>query len=155
MYNIGDIIKLKFRGNYKTPLLQKIINGKHPMLIVDIPQKNRVTIASMSSDQKQIAKQRKHDVVLQDWDQEGLSRQTYVDVSSTGTIDDSNVFTVIGHLTQKDLRKVLSTLKQTTQRQIIESNTIYNTGYPEFLNYKLDDYGRKIFVDFGDIYGNY
>ena len=155
MYNLGDIVKLKFKGNYKTPLLQKIINGKHPMLVVDVPQKGRITIASMSSDQNQMYKKRKHDVILQDWDREGLSRQTYVDVSSTGTIDDFNVFAVVGHLTQRDLRKVLSTLKQTTQRQVIESNTIYNSGYPEFLNYKIDNFGRKVFVDFGDSYGNY
>lgn len=146
MYSIGDIVLLRFKGNYKTNDLKSIVNGYHPVLLVGILQDNKVRIASMSSNQKQMDKHRPHDVVLDDWSSSGLKKKTYVNVSATGIIDDSNIFKVIGRLTSKDLSKVLGTLKNTQQKQILESQTIHNTGYPEYLDYYYDDSGNIIFM---------
>lgn len=147
-YKPGQVVNLKFNENYKTADLKTIVNGKHPVLVVDVFSNDKIRIASMSSNMKQIQKHRPHDIVLDDWKQAGLQKQTYVNVSATGIIDDSNVYKVIGMLTRKDLNKILSAMSQTKQKQILESQTIHNTGYPEYLDYKIDKYNRRIFIDF-------
>lgn len=154
-YKPGDVVHLKFSNNYKTQQLKNVVNQKHPVLIVNVFSNGQIQIASMSSNQGQMDKNRFHDVILDDWVKSGLDKKTYVDVSTTGIIDSFNVHKVLTHLTNKDLFKVISRLNKVTQRQLFESNTIYNTGYPEFLNYKIDNFGRKVFVDFGDSYANY
>lgn len=151
MYSIGDIVLLRFKGNYKTNDLKSIVKGYHPVLLVEILEDNKVRIASMSSNQKQMDKYRPHDVVLDDWSSSGLKKKTYVNVSATGIIDDSNIFKVIGRLTSKDLSKVLGTLKNTQQKQILECQTIHNTGYPEYLDYYYDDSGNAVFMSLEDI----
>lgn len=149
-YKPGQIVNLKFNGNYKTADLKTIVNGKHPVLIIDVFSNNRIRIASMSSNMKQIQKHRPHDIVLDDWKQAGLQKQTYVNVSATGVIDDSNVYKVIGMLTPKDLNKILSAVGRTKQKQVIEAYKIYNTGEPEYLDYYFDSKGNKIIMPLGD-----
>jgi len=148
-YKPGQIVNLKFNGNYKTVDLKTIVNGKHPVLIIDVFSNNRIRIASMSSNMKQIQKHRPHDIVLDDWKEAGLQKQTYVNVSATGVIDDSNVYKVIGVLTRKDLNKILSAIGRTKQKQVIETYKIYNTGEPEYLDY-YDSKGNKIIMPLGD-----
>lgn len=67
VYNVGDVVHLKFNGNYKTQLLKNVVNQKHPVLIVNTFKNNKIQIASMSSNQNQMNKNRFHDVVLKEW----------------------------------------------------------------------------------------
>lgn len=46
-YKPGQIVNLKFNGNYKTADLKTTVNGKHPVLIINIFSNNRIRIASM------------------------------------------------------------------------------------------------------------
>lgn len=57
---------------------------------------------------------------------------------------------MLTHLTQKDINEVIKRLNKVAQRQVLESQVVYNTGYPEYLDYKIDKYNRKIFTDFED-----
>ena len=148
MYSVGDVVHLKFNGNYKTQTLKNIINQKHPVLIVNTFENNKIQIASMSSNQNQMNKNRFHDVILKEWKKSGLDKETYVDISTTGIIDESNVYKVLTRLTQKDINEVIKRLNKVSQRQILESQVVYNTGYPEYLDYKIDKYNRRIFTDF-------
>ena len=146
-YKSGQIVNLRFDGNYKTTDLKTIVNGRHPVLIVDIFSNNKIRIASMFSNMKQIQKNRPHDIVLDDWKQAGLQKQIYVNISAIGILDDSNVYKVIGMLMHKDLNKILSVMSCTKQKQVIETYKVYNTGAPKYFDYFIDKYGNIKYLD--------
>lgn len=143
----GDIVKLKYNGNYKTQLLKNIVNSNHPILILSTLPNNKIRIATMSSNiNSDAVKNLSRNVILTDLNGTGLSKSTYVDTSSTGIIDESNIYKIIGKVNQSDLNNILNEYSKTNQRQVVESNKIYNTGYPEYLDYTIDTYGNKKFT---------
>lgn len=146
--NVGDIVHLKMNGNYKTNILSALVKQKHPLLVVEVFNRtSQVRIATMSSNINQVKNITPHNVLLNDWKAAGLHKPTYVDVSSTGIIDDSNVFRILGNLTRKDWLRISLQLSKTSQRQIVEAYKIYNTGYPEYLDYFIDLEGNINYVE--------
>lgn len=152
MIKRGDIVKLKYNGNYKTKLLKNIVNSDHPILILSELPNNKIRIATMSSNiNSDAVKNLSRNVILTNLKGTGLSKSTYVDTSSTGIIDESNIYKVIGKVSQSDLNNILNEYSKTKQRQVIEAYKVYNTGYPEYLDYYYDDLGNIIFMLLEDV----
>lgn len=149
MSNSGDIVLLKFNGNYKTRLLRNIVKQKHPVLVLQVYNSgNDILIASMSSQINNSAVQKyPHNVVLSDLTNTGLNKQTYVDTSSTGIIDSSNIYKTIGQVSTTDKYRIDKAFYNVNRRQLLETYKIYNTGNPEYLDYYLDENRRMIFLD--------
>lgn len=151
MPKVGDVVHLKMNVSYKTRILTNIVRQKHPILIVDVfPSTSQVKIATMSFNINQVKRSTPSNVLLDDWKIAGLHKPTYVDVSSTGIIDDSYIFKTIARITTRDLVKVSTQLSKTKQRQVIEAYKIHNTGEPEYLDYYFDSKGNKIIMPLGD-----
>lgn len=147
MVKRGDIVLLNHKGNYKTKLLSSIVKSNHPILVLSTLSGNRIRIATMSSNINSTAvKNLSRNVVLTSLSGTGLSKPTYVDTSSTGIIDESNIYKVIGSVSQPDLNKIINEYSKTKQRQVIEGYKIYNTGEPEYLDYYYNDSGNAIFM---------
>ena len=151
MPKIGEVVHLRMNATYKTKVLTNLVRQKHPVLIVDVfPLTSEIKIVTMSSNINQVKIKTPSNVLLDDWKVAGLHKPTYVDVSSTGIIDDSTIFKTLTRITTKDLVKVSAQLAKTKQRQVIETYKIYNTGEPEYLDYYYDSKGRKIILPLGD-----
>lgn len=147
MVRRGDIVLLNHKGSYKTKLLSSIVKSNHPILVLSTLSGNRIRIATMSSNiNSNSVKNLSHNVILTSLNGTGLSKPTYVDTSSTGIIDESNIYKVIGSVSQPDLNKIINEYNKTKQRQVVESYKIYNTGEPEYLDYYYDDSGNTIFM---------
>ena len=95
----------------------------------------------------QVKSSNPHNVLLNDWKVARLHKPTYVDVSSTGIIDDSNVFRILGSITRRDWLRISTQLSKTSQRQVIETYKVYNTGEPEYLDYFVDKEGNINYVE--------
>ena len=135
MFNAGDIVLLKTNGSYKTNTLKNLVKQKHPILIIQtFPAQSKIEIATMSSNINQVKVNLPSNVLLDNWQFSGMHKPTYVDVSSTGVIDDNNVF------------KVLKQVQNTKQRQVIETYKIYNTGKPEYIDYFIDASGKINYI---------
>ena len=144
MFNAGDIVLLKTNGSYKTNTLKNLVKQKHPILIIQtFPAQSKIEIATMSSNINQVKVNLPSNVLLDNWQFSGMHKPTYVDVSSTGVIDDNNVFIIIGHLS---LTEVLKQVQNTKQRQVIETYKIYNTGKPEYIDYFIDASGKINYI---------
>lgn len=150
MSSIGDIVHLKIHSNYKTPLLNKIVNTKHPVLVVDKPSPTMIRIAALSSNMKQVTNSRPYNVPIIDWKKVEIPKQTYVDVGTTGVVNEVDVYKKLTTVTKKDMNNVTAQLSKTKQRQVIEAYKIYNTGDPEYLDYYFDSKGNKIIMLLGD-----
>lgn len=147
MVKRGDIVLLNHKGNYKTKLLSSIVKSNHPILVLSTLSGNRIRIATMSSNiNSNAVKNLSRNVILTSLNGTSLSKPTYVDTSSTGIIDESNIYKVIGSVSQPDLNKIINEYSKTKQRQVVESYKIYNTGEPEYLDYYYDDSGNAIFM---------
>lgn len=152
MVKRGDIVLLSHKGNYKTKLLSSIVKSNHPILVLSTLLGNKIRIATMSSNiNSNSVKNLSHNVVLTDLSGTGLSKPTYVDTSSTGIIDESNIYKVIGSVSQTDLNEIINEYSKVKQRQVVETYKIYNTGEPEYLDYYYDDSGNAIFMSLEDI----
>ena len=147
MVKRGDIVLLSHKGNYKTKLLSSIVKSNHPILVLSTLSGNRIRIATMSSNiNSNSVKNLSHSVIITSLSGTGLTKHTYVDTSSTGIIDESNIYKVIGSVSQPDLNNIINEYNKTKQRQVVESYKIYNTGEPEYLDYYYDDSGNTIFM---------
>lgn len=147
MIKRGDIVLLKHNGNYRTQLLTNIVKSNHPILVLLTLSGNRIRIATMSSNiNSNSVKNLSHNVVLTDLKGTGLSKPTYVDTSSTGIIDESNIYKVIGSVSQADLNTILNEYSKTKQRRVIETYKIYNTGKPEYIDYFVDNSGKINYI---------
>ena len=143
----GDIVLLNHKGSYKTKLLSSIVKSNHPILVLSTLSSNRIRIATMSSNiNSNSVKNLSHNVILTNLRGTGLSKPTYVDTSSTGIIDESNIYKVIGSVSQADLNTILNEYSKTKQRQVVESYKIYNTGEPEYIDYFVDNSGKINYV---------
>lgn len=149
MAKSGDVILLSKKGKYKTRLLQNIVKNNHPILVLYTFPNNNIRICAMSSNVSSDVRNGKYpqDVILKDWQQAGLQKETYVGTDTSGTISDSSIYKIIGHLTQRDLDAVLDAYNNNNRRQLLETYKIYNTGNPEYLDYYLDENRRMIFID--------
>ena len=153
MAKARDVVHLKFKGNYKTDLLRTdIVGNKHPVLVLETLPNDKLRICTISHkmDQTDLNKThnppRPYNVALYDWKQAGLDYASYVDVSTNGIIDASNVFKVIGSISIKDYVNVLNQFKISSQRNLLEYYKIYNTGAPEYLDYYINDNGNTEYL---------
>lgn len=147
MVKRGDIVLLNHKGSYKTKLLSSIVKSNHPILVISTLPNNKIRIVTMSSNMNSNSvKNLSRNVILTDLSKTGLSKPTYVDTSSTGIIDEDNVYKIIGSVSQSELNNILNKYVKTKQRQVIETYKIYNTGEPEYLDYYYDDSGNIIFM---------
>lgn len=145
----GDVVLLNRNGKYKTKLLQNIVKQNHPILVLYAFSNNMIRICAMSSNISTDVRNGKYsqDVILKDWQQAGLQKETYVGTDTSGTISKSLIYKTIGSLSARDRRDVLLAYNTNNQRQLLETYKIYNTGEPEYLDYYLDENRRMIFLD--------
>ena len=147
MPNLGEVVKLKYNNKYKTLLLQNIVKSNHPVLILEVLLNNKIRICSLSSRMSRVTKSYPSNIALKDWKRAGLNKPTYADVSTTGIIDDSNIFKTYGKLSATDIKAVITAYNNTTQRQVIEAYKVYNSGEPEYLDYFVDKEGNINYVE--------
>lgn len=142
MAQVGDIVKLNFKSTYRTSNLKKLLAGNHLMLITDV-NGNEIRISPISSNMVQ-TQHHESNVPIIDWQQAGLNKPSYVDVSTRGKVDVTSIHSHIGRVGRIDMRNIRRILGNTKLRRLIEHK--YNTGYPEYLDYTVDFYGNRYFL---------
>lgn len=143
--NRGDIVQLKHSGNYKTSLLSTLVKTNHLFVVLKVVSNSKILISPISSNiNSNAVKNISRNVVLKNLAVTGLRKQSYVDVSTTGIIDSSNVYRVTGNVSSGDMNTLLNEYNKTNQRRVVE---VYNSGEPEYLDYFIDEYGNVEYLD--------
>lgn len=146
--NRGDIVQLKHGGNYKTSLLSTLVKTNHLFVVLKVISNSKILISPISSNTNSNAvKNISRNVVLKSLTGTGLKKQSYVDASTTGIIDTSNVYRVIGSVSSTDLNTILNEYSKTNQRRVVEVYKVYNSGEPEYLDYFVDKEGKINYVE--------
>lgn len=132
IYN-GDIIKLN-ANKLKSRLAKDLARGngkiKAHMFIVVLTKGKHMVVSPISSQTQQTDVSRPYSLILNDWNTEGLSKRSYVDLTTNGSILKSCVYAKIGELSDNDYKRVSEIYKAMTvmkekPRKIIESHVIY------------------------------
>ena len=141
----GDIVFLDSRATYRTTLLSNIVQSHHPILVLLSLPNNKIRICSISSNITADVVNGKYpqDVILQDWEKAGLKKKSYVATDTSGIIDTAAIYKTLGRISNGDLLKVQQAFWRSRERQLLESTKVYNTGYPEYIDYTVDNLGRK------------
>lgn len=140
-----SIIKIDNNHKFKTALLNELVKN-HLFLVVE-EYTETIEICPISS---QIIKAQENDanIIISEWEAAGLDKESYVGTDTVGVLDKQFVYSVLPKKLQTtDFSKVLEKINGGNIRQKLESK-IYNTGYPEYLDYQLDSNGSKHFVLF-------
>ena len=144
--NERNIVQLDGGKTYKTEKLKNLIDTGHYFLVLK-KLNSMITICSISSQaDKWVKPEYENNIEIDNYWGTGLTKGSYVDVSTSGTIHENKVYKIKGTLNAIDFSKILKQYNITQQRQIIESFGIFNTGDPEYLDYTIDKNGMKHFL---------
>lgn len=113
-YNVGDIVKLKY-GSFKKNPGKTLVGSHHLFVIVD---DNNVCV--LSSNMSKVNKRYRYNIEITDWKDAELHKPSHVKTDTYGTVDDFDIFTKIGSLSEKDLSKVIKSYNRSPQNYILE-----------------------------------
>lgn len=131
---------LKRNYSYRTTEMNKQVSSGHPFVVLSV-KNNTMNVAIISSQVTQDVIDGKYpqDYVITDISVCGLKKPSYVSCDCRGVVSTSSVSKVLGTMSLIDFQEVMKRVRKFSGRKILESGKIYNTGYPEYLDYFVDE----------------
>ena len=113
-YIPGDIIKLKV-GAFKKYPGNTLVKSGHLFAVVDEDH-----VCVISSNNSKVNEKYPYNIEIIDYSSAGLRKPSHVKVDVSGTIEDSEVFDYVGHLSNEDLVKVVNAYKNAPLHTLLE-----------------------------------
>lgn len=107
----GDIVFLTYSA-FSGSVGKNLVRTHH-MFIILSNQDNEIVVSPISSRMNKVSDKYPLSIAISDYAEANLRKPSYTDISVQGTISDTQIHKVVGHVSLKDQRKIISNYYKT------------------------------------------